>query len=78
MNIHREPYVAQELESGNIIEIEHENILDADPAANAPLTSTSLPFPHYPWIKHDAKVTIFLSNKMSSPKQGRLCLNNNE
>ena len=78
VSIHKEPYVAQEIDYGNIIEIKHKNILDTDPTADASASKTKLPFPLYLWLKNDSKVTLFMSSKMSSSKQVHMCLRNNE
>lgn len=74
----RESYIVQEDESGDIIEVEGENIFDTDPTADPTTSTTSIPFPHHHWIKHQAKATLFLNDRMKTPKQGKLIQNNND
>ena len=51
VNIPIEMYVDQEVEYVNIIEIQHQNILDKDPATDASASKTKSPFLLYQLIK---------------------------
>jgi deoxyuridine 5'-triphosphate nucleotidohydrolase len=73
-----EHYVIQENDSGNIHELLADEIFDHDPKADPTQTSTTAPFPHLTWIKHDAKATLYLSDRMQHPKQGFIQFKNNK
>ncbi len=73
INEDTEPYTIQEVDSGAIRELPTETILDHDPTAPIQDPQTAnLPVPSLPWIKHDAKVTLYLPHIMSQPKRGHL------
>jgi deoxyuridine 5'-triphosphate nucleotidohydrolase len=65
-------YVIQEKDSGNIHEVLADEVLDHNPNEDPTLQSTTVPFPHLSWIKHNAKATLYLSDRMAHPKQGFL------
>ena len=73
-----EPFIVQEIFSGNILEIDHEMLLDADPTINPMTINTTIPFPNIPWAQHNIKYTLYLPNKMTELKQGYLQPTNNE
>jgi deoxyuridine 5'-triphosphate nucleotidohydrolase len=77
VNENLDPYIVQLMESGDIQTIHTEDINDHDPSVDPEATSTNTPFPHLPWIQHKAKVTLFLNDRMPTPKQGRLLFQNN-
>ena len=66
-----EPYVIQELDSGAIYELMKDKISFHNPNSN-PHEMEKCDFPHMPWIRHNAKVTLYLNDKMKEPKQGTL------
>ena len=68
-------YTIQETLTGNLRELNAEDISDHDPTAvpeDPSPTTLSHPFPLLPWIKPDAKATLYLPKVMKSPKQGFL------
>jgi deoxyuridine 5'-triphosphate nucleotidohydrolase len=67
-----ENYVVQETDSGDIHELLAEQILDHNPDADPTTLTTTVPFPHLPWIQHDEKATLYLPDRMQHPKQGIL------
>ena len=69
-----EPFTVQEVDSGNIHQLLQEEIYDHDPTVDPMLMQKNqkVPFPQYPWLKNEAKVTIYLPNQMQKPKQGYL------
>jgi hypothetical protein len=79
VNKDNENYVVQETESGDIHELESNNIFDHDPSitpAEAP--NPSSPFPHITWLKHNCKATMYLKDKMQYSQQGRIKLIDNK
>jgi hypothetical protein len=77
INNDSETYVLQAIDSGDIHETVTEDILDKDPSTNPTIITTTLPFPYLSWLKHDTEATIYLSNCMQQPKQGRTTYKNN-
>jgi hypothetical protein len=71
-------YTIQEQISGDILEVLAEDLSPHNPHAPINIPTKSDPFPHLPWIKHGAKVTLYLSDRMSHPKQGFLQHGNNK
>jgi hypothetical protein len=71
-------YVIQETESGNILEVFANEILDHNPNDDPTEHQTSTPFPHIPWLKNGARVTLYLANTMPHPKQGKLYFRDNK
>lgn len=71
---HVHPYTVQHIETGDIIQVMYHDLLDHDPSANPQLLQNTqkIPFPQYPWIANDAKVTLYLQHIMPRPKQGYL------
>ena len=70
-----EPYTVQIISNGDIHDIESGKLFDHNPTitpTNPSPTSTDSILPTLPWIKHDAKTTLWLPTKMKHPKQGRL------
>ena len=70
-----EPYTVQEIESGNVHKMMAADLHDSDPdqIVTDPLpTATSTPFPLLPWLKPQAKTTLYLNKIMAKPKQGIL------
>jgi hypothetical protein len=64
-------YTVQEKESGKIVELQPDQILDTDPTI--PPSDTDEPINHmYKWISHNAKATLFLSELWKKPRQGYL------
>ena len=74
------PYTIQHEETGDIIQVMHEELCDHDPTANPQTLQNNqkCPFPHIPWVKHDAKITLFLPTIMKKPKQGFLSQDNDQ
>lgn len=74
-------YQVQETESGDILEIHENKVKDHNPLAEI---EEPQPEPHkstfglLPWIRPNAKVTLYLPNTMETPKQGRLTYKDNE
>jgi hypothetical protein len=70
-------YTVQILNTGNIEQYLAEDLLDHDPTANPQMITESQqhPFTHIPWLKSEAKVTLFLQHTMKKPKQGYLVNN---
>jgi dUTPase/transposase InsO family protein len=73
-----EPYTVQACSSGAIVQLLASDLFDHDPSSDPTLQSTNLPIPHLPWIQHNAVATLFLSDRMKTPKQGFLKLNAGE
>jgi hypothetical protein len=71
------PYTVQDSVSGNIVQLHINEIFDHDPSASPSQSSPTHPFPHLPWIRHEARVTLFLNDRMSTPKQGFLLCTDN-
>jgi len=69
------PYTVQ-LEDGRILEEYSTSLSPHDPTPPNHQPEQSLV--SHPWIKHGAKVTVFFSNKMTSPKQGYLYKSNTD
>ena len=66
-------YTIQHSISGEIEQVLSTELIDHDPSADPSIPTTTTPFPHLPWIKHDARVTLFIPGLMPTPKQGHLC-----
>jgi dUTPase len=72
-----DPYTVQVTSTGAIIQLLASDLLDHDPTV-PPISSTpSVQFPHLPWIKHNAISTLYLPDKMTTPKQGFLKFKDN-
>ena len=69
---HSDAYSLQVVSTGDIIDVLEGSILPTNP--NAPLPDTSSLILTLPWIKHDAKTTLFLPESMVKPQQGLLQL----
>ena len=68
----KDNYIIQEIDTGNIHEVEPEQLRDDDPTTTPiDIPNPSLPLPHIPWVKDNAKVTMLLPH-MPTPKQGFL------
>jgi hypothetical protein len=65
-------YTVHHSSTGNISQVLPDEIYDHDPSSLPDSHSTKTPFPQLPWIKHDARVTLFLPGLMPTPKQGFL------
>jgi hypothetical protein len=64
-------YTVQAQESGHIFEVSHADITNSDPTKQS--TDAAEPLNNmYPWIKNNAKTTVFLSDTWTRPKQGFL------
>eukprot|EP00957_Ditylum_brightwellii_P167825 12775022-Ditylum_brightwellii.AAC.1 len=48
------------------------DLLDADPTIDPTTVTPKVEFPHHPWVKQNAKVTLFHNDLMPKPQQGRL------
>jgi deoxyuridine 5'-triphosphate nucleotidohydrolase len=73
------PYTVQ-LENGQVKE-EYLSSLSLHSPTSSPHTSTSNTTniqQQYPWLAHGAKVTLFFTNKMTTPKQGFLHKSNTD
>ena len=57
----------------------HDELFDHDPTSNPKEIQDNLqtPFPHLPWVQHNAKITLYLPHIMTQPKQGYLSNDNN-
>ena len=64
--------------TGNIQDFPASEIMDHDPTITPTNDDNTIPFPLLPWIKNNAKVTLYLPNRMTTPKQGFLHLNDDE
>jgi hypothetical protein len=73
-----ETYVIQAINSSDIYEIMSDDIYDHDPTADPSSLPTTDPFPHLPWLKHGTKATLYLSDHMQQPKQGKLLCKDGE
>ncbi len=71
-----EPITAQFVQSGDIVQLMASELLDSDPTAPIPATLPSGQFTHLPWIRHEAKATLYLPDRMPHPKQGYLKYSN--
>mmetsp|Transcript_5101 Transcript_5101/g.7380 ORF Transcript_5101/g.7380 Transcript_5101/m.7380 type:complete len:342 (+) Transcript_5101:709-1734(+) len=60
-----------QMDNNNIESLHEEDILDHDPNAPVPEEKGSISPIHH-WVKHHAKVTIFLIDHWNKPKQGNL------
>ena len=69
---HSDAYSLQVFSTGNIVDVCEGSILPTNP--NTPLPDTTSLILTLPWIKHDAKTTLFLPDSMVKPKQGLLQL----
>jgi hypothetical protein len=63
------PFTVQTCNTGTILHLLGSDILDHDPTKDPSLSNTALPFPHLPWVRHNAIATLFLSDCMQTPKQ---------
>ena len=56
-------YTVQEIQTRDIHQVLAEEMRDHDPSQspNDTPTDTTKLFPHLPWIKHDVKVTLYLT-----------------
>ena len=72
VNDDSDPYTVQAKDSGSIMEVLAPQLLDNDPSTPPSNHNTSAPFPHLPWIQTGAKVTLYLNDRMTLPKQGTL------
>ena len=50
----------------------HADLHDCDPNQYSLSANTTMPFPSFPWVKHEAKITLYLPINMHEPKEGRL------
>ena len=67
-----EKYTVQQQDSGDLLEVLADELLNHNPTASPLDTPQDVDFPHLPWIKSGAKVTLYLSDRMVHPKQGTL------
>jgi hypothetical protein len=65
-------YTVQNTSTGEILQLLATEIFDHNPTISPSTASTSVPFPHLPWLHHHAKVTLFLNDRMPTSKQGFL------
>ena len=77
LNDDEEPYVIQDIETGDITEIMKDYILPSNPTST-PTNDLASTFPHIPWLKHDTKITLYINNKMNEPKQSILTRSDGE
>ena len=68
----KENYIVQHAESGDIQEVFGDELLDTNPTDTSMLATSTNQLPHIPWIRNDAKVTMYLRHIMSKPQQGFL------
>ncbi len=68
----QEPYIVQDQQSGNILQLLASEILDHDPNVTPTNDPTLPPTPEFPWLQHLGKATLYLPDKMTQPKQGYL------
>ena len=69
-------YRVQVKETGDIADVLMTEIKEHNPNSDIDhRQGTQRPFPTIPWIKHNAKVTLYLPNMMPEPKQGYLQFN---
>ena len=73
-------YTVQEIETGDIHQLYHNEIYDNNPEQDPLIDQQSQnpTFPLYPWLKHNAKTTLFLPQLMAKLKQGIIVKENNE
>ena len=73
INDSEEHYRLQIKNTGDIVDIQMTEIKEQNPNEEIDhRQDTQRPFPTIPWIKNDAKATLYLPNMMSEPKQGYL------
>ena len=72
MDESNEPYVVQETDTGNIMEVLSTKVLEYDPNQQFDKPGINIQFPHILWICNNAKVTMIPSQAMTQPKQGYL------
>ena len=72
VNPNTDSYVVQGLDTGNIMEVSHEDIEDSNPQNVPEKYTTRAILPHIPWVKQHANATLYLQGIMAEPKQGRL------
>jgi hypothetical protein len=65
------PYVVQVCNSGDIMEVTESDLVDHDPDVDA-TSHISNPFELISWLKPGAKATLYLADRMNTPKQGFL------
>jgi Reverse transcriptase (RNA-dependent DNA polymerase). len=68
------PYTVQ-LQNGQVIE-EYLSALSPHNPSTSPTSDSQTDLAQHPWITHGSKVTVFFSNKMTTPKQGYLYKSN--
>jgi deoxyuridine 5'-triphosphate nucleotidohydrolase len=71
-------YTVQCTDTDDIIQITPEEICDHNPNSLPTDDNSTSMFPHLPWLKTNAKVTMCVPNLMPKPKQGFLQHKNNE
>ena len=76
INDDNELYVIQETVSGHIREALTTDLTDHDPTRDPSASIPDLEIPTMPWVRHQAKATIFLPPSMKQPKQGYLSKSN--
>ena len=60
------------------MEVDHDSLLDHNPTTNPLNTPNDSVFPHHPWIRSNAKATLYLPKQMTQPAQGRLLYEDGE
>ena len=73
-----ENFVVHITTTGDIQEFPASEIMDHDLTIAPTDADNAIPFPLLPWIKHNSKVTLYLPNRMTTPKQGFLHLKDEE
>ena len=53
------PYLIQDIDTGNIHQVPFDSITETDPVPDNPLENAA-DFPYHPWIAPNEKVTLFL------------------
>jgi deoxyuridine 5''-triphosphate nucleotidohydrolase (dut) len=69
------PYTIQ-LRDGQILEEYLSSLSPDNPTSSSDISTFQTTIKEYPWITHGSKVTVFFSNKMTTPKQGYLYKSN--
>ena len=61
-----EQYTVQNIVTGDILQVLHSELLDHDPTKKTQYIQDTqkTQFPHIPWLKHDAKATLYLPTFM--------------
>ena len=73
---HNDPYSVQLEKDKSIVQVMAFDILPYNP--NSQESDGHSPLLQHPWLKHNAKVTLFLSDKMPQPKHGILVQSGND